>query len=155
MSPATHPRRAVMATALLAGWAVMWVGVRAARHDAADAHPVAIAVHLVAFDLAHDLVLAPLFVLGGWLIARLVPAPARGPLRASLAATVVTVVFALPLVRRWGERPANPSALPQDYGRNLVVLVVLVWVCGCATVILRVRRGRRSDGLAGPEPAGP
>jgi hypothetical protein len=48
-------------------------------------------------------------------------------------------------VRRLGARESNDSALPLDYGRNLVVVLAVVWV-GAALVVagrLLSRRVRR------------
>jgi hypothetical protein len=146
MTTDAKPRRGVMVVALVAGWAVMGFGAWSAAGDAADARPMALAVHIGAFALAHDLVVAPLFLAVGWLTTRLLPSVMRGPMAASLAATTVLVVFSIPLVRRWGERPSNPSALPQSYGRNVVVLLAVVWVVGFAVSGVRAWRSRSAAG---------
>ena len=76
--------------------------------------------------IVHDALLAPVFVLVGFATTR-VPHAARTPIRLALAASALLTVFAWPLVQGWGRRAANPSALPLDYGRNLVVSLVAIW----------------------------
>ena len=161
MNAVSRPRRSTMVAALVIGWAVMGFGLWSALADSADARPTALVVHIVVFALAHDLLVAPLFVAGGWVLSRVLPSVMRGPVAGSVAASVVVVVFALPLIRRWGERPSNPSALPQDYGRNLVVLLAVVWAVGLAVGVVRALRSRSvgrvgagPSGFTGPEAAG-
>ncbi|MCU1360992.1 MAG: hypothetical protein JWN99_2281 [Ilumatobacteraceae bacterium] len=43
---------------------------------------------------------------------------------------------------RWGRRPTNSSTLPLDYGRNLTIVLVAVWVLALVVVVVRVRAGR-------------
>jgi hypothetical protein len=99
---------------------------------------------LVGSALVHDLVLAPVVVIVGWLIARILPGWARPPVWFALAATGLLVVLTWPLVRRWGERPANPSLLPLDYSRNLVAALVVVWLVAGADLVRRVAARRRA-----------
>ncbi len=130
--------------ALVVGWALMGVGVWNALQNDGDANPVALVKLVVGFDLVHDLVLAPLLVLGAWLITRLLPKPARGPCRVAGALTVLLVVFSRPLVAGWGRRPSNSSTLPHDYGRTVVLLLVAIWACTAVFITLRVVRQRRA-----------
>jgi hypothetical protein len=134
----------VMVPTLLVGGLIMGFGVKSALGDARDAHPVALAAHIVGFDLAHDLVFAPVILLVGWLVKRIVPAYARGPVRAALATSLMFVVFSYPLVRRWGQRRGNPSTLPLPYGTNLAIILVIVW-CIAAAVIIRNKQLARRD----------
>ncbi|MEZ5142252.1 MAG: hypothetical protein R2726_06990 [Acidimicrobiales bacterium] len=96
--------------------------------------------------LVHDLVLAPTVTLVGLALARVLPEPARGPVRGAAALTGILVLFAYPLLRGFGRRAANPSILPLDYGRGLAVLVGVVWAV--AVVLLGWRRWAR--GRRGP-----
>jgi hypothetical protein len=134
------PRRTrLFVPALVLGWAVIVVGVMAALDDARDAHPFALLVHVVAFDLGHDVLLVPTALVIGWLVGRVVPPVARGPVRSALAVSAMFVIFAYPLIRRWGRRPTNSSTLPLAYGTNLAIVLVLVWLVAAAVVIRRVR----------------
>jgi hypothetical protein len=131
--------------ALLVGLALISVGVRSALGNQRDSHPSALVAHVVGFDLAHDLLLAPIALFVGWIIKKILPPYARGPIRGAIAISSMFVVFAYPLVRRWGKRPGNPSTLPLPYGTNLAIIVGIVWIT--AAVIVARRRLR----VSGPE----
>jgi hypothetical protein len=141
---ASHASAKAMVPALVVGWAIIAFGAKAALSHSYDAHPFGLVVHLVAFDLVHDLVIAPAALLVGWAAGRFLPPVARGPVRAALAATALFVVFSYPLVRRWGRRPTNVSTLPLAYGRHLLIIVIAIWMLAALTVVLRVARARPS-----------
>ena len=137
-----HRRSRAFLPAFVVGWLVIAYGARTALDDATDAHPFALLVHVVAFDLAHDLFVAPIVLVVGWLTGRLLPPVARGPVRSAIAVTAMFVVFSYPLLHRWGRRPTNSSTLPLEYGRNLVIIVAIVWTVALSTTIVRVVRRR-------------
>jgi hypothetical protein len=70
-------------------------------------------------------------------MTRNLPAPIRTPARFALAVTALVTAIAWPLVRGWGYRAANPSALPLDYGRNLAGVLVAVWIVALIAAVLR------------------
>ena len=137
------PRKRWFLPALVIGWGLIAFGAWSALRDPDDANPLALVVHLVAFDLGHDLIVAPALLVGGWLIGRLLPPSLRGPVRAAGAASALVVVFSVPLVKRWGQRPTNSSTLPLDYGRNVVIVIVAIWSIAAITVITRALRAKR------------
>ena len=128
----------VFVPTLLVGWAIIAFGARSALGNARDAHPVALLVHVVTFDLVHDLVIAPTLFIVAWSIGKAVPVVARGPVRAAAAATALYVAIAYPLIRRWGRRPTNSSTLPLDYGRNLAIVIAIVWLLAGVVTVRRV-----------------
>jgi hypothetical protein len=130
--------------ALVVGWALIGVGVWSALQNTADANPGALLKLVVGFDLLHDLVFAPLLVGAAWLIARLLPEPARGPCRVAGALTVLIVLFSRPLVAGYGRRPTNSSALPHDYGHTVLLLLVAVWTLTLVFIAVRALRRRRT-----------
>ena len=83
--------------------------------------------------LLHDLVIAPVWIGLGWLAARLLPAAARPAVVVGAAVAGLLALIALPFVLGFGVDPANPSFLPRDYGRNLllvdaaVLMVAALW----------------------------
>lgn len=101
--------------------------------------------------VAHDGVLAPLTVLAGLGISRVVPARVRAPIQAGLFATAAVSLAALALVLGFGRRPDNPSLLPLPYGRNLLLLLTVIWaaVALLCLVPLLFRRRRRRRGSLG------
>jgi hypothetical protein len=128
--------------ALAAGWAVMIGAAVGALLDARNANLPALVRYIVIFDVVHDAVIATLTVALAWLVGRWAPPAVRGPLRAALALTAIVAVFSYPLVRRLGERQTNSSALPLDYGRNVVIVLAAIWLGAAAVVAVRLV-GRR------------
>ena len=100
---------------------------------------------LVAGVVLHDAVLAPLVLLAGVVVSRVLPRALRGP------AVVVAVVLgsvtlvAVPVLGGFGRRPDNPTLLGRDYtvGWLLVAGVVLAGVAlgAWAAHTMRTRRG--------------
>lgn len=129
---------------LLVGWVVMAVAVRGllVNTDARmGTDPPGWALLLVKSNLIHDLVLVPAVLLVGVVVARVVPARVRAAVQAGLIATGVIVLFAFPFVRGYGVKPDNPTVLPQDYGRGLLVVLAAVWA---VTAALAARQWQRS-----------
>jgi hypothetical protein len=129
--------------AVVVGWTLIGVGVWSAVHDSTEANPTALFKLIVTFDLLHDLVFAPLLLLGAWLLARVLPEPARGPARIGGAVTVLIVLFSRPLVAGWGRRPTNSSTLPHDYGHTVELLLLALWTSIVVFVAVRMVRRRR------------
>jgi hypothetical protein len=130
--------------ALGVGWAVMVGAGVGAVLDSHNANLAALVRYVVIFDVVHDLTIAPLVVAVAWLAGRWLPPVALGPVRGALALTAIVIVFATPLVRRF-TRTVNSSALPLDYGRNVVIVLGVVWVAAAGVIVVRLaaRRLRR------------
>ena len=122
------------------GWAVIAWGVIGILSNSLDTRPANLAKFVVGGALLHDLLVAPVAVLVGVLIARTVPAPARGPVQAALAVSAIIALFAYPLVRGYGLAANNPTSLPHNYGLNLVVVLGVVWAVTAAAVVMRLKR---------------
>ena len=95
--------------------------------------------------LLHDLVIAPVWIGLGWLAARFLPAAARPAVVIGAAVTGVLTLVALPWVLGVGADPANPSFLPRDYGRNLLLVDVGVLVVAALWATVATRRARRAS----------
>ena len=95
-----------------AGWALILWGVRGALHHRIDTRPGQLARFLLGGALAHDLVLAPLVLLAGTALARIVRGRWRAPLQAALFVSGTLLLFTYPALR--GPRAAQPHvAAPQ------------------------------------------
>jgi hypothetical protein len=117
----------------------------------------------VGANLVHDLLIAPVVCVTGWLLARLLPRVARAPVATGAIATGVLAVVAVPIVRGYGRdaAPANPTVQPLDGTTATLWVIGAVWatvVVWLAVRLLRAR-GAGSRGLApparttpGPEP---
>ena len=82
--------------------------------------------------LLHDLVIAPVWIGLGWLAARFLPAAARPAVVVGTAVAGVLTLVALPFLLGFGADPGNPSFLPRDYGRNLLLVDAGVLVVAAA-----------------------
>ena len=98
---------------------------------------------LVGLDLAHDLVLAPVIVAIGYLVSRLVPAPARAAVQVALILSgTVLLVGLLPLTGSAGN--GNPTIQPIRYGPPITAVILTIWLtAGAATLLARPRRRSR------------
>jgi hypothetical protein len=115
--------------------------------EADRTRPADAARFVLGLAVAHDVLVAPLVVLAGWVVARVVPVSARAPVQVALVASAFVVVFAFPFVRGYGRVVTNPSILPRDYGRGTVAVVAAVWTVAAVALLagqFRRRRARRA-----------
>ena len=138
-----RPPRWPVVTGAVVGVALMAVGVSSLLQESHDTHPFVTARWVVGLALAHDLVLAPLVVLVGAALRRWVPLGARAFLAGGLVVSGALTLIAWPLVRGYGRSAGNPSILPRDYGRGLLVALVATWV---VTALLALRARTRTSG---------
>ena len=139
MSAAPRPAgpRFWISTAI--GWAVIAWGVFGIFSNSVDTRPANLAKFVVGGALLHDLLVAPVVILAGVLITRAVPRRVRGPVQAALIVSAVVALFAYPLVRGYGLAANNPTSLPYNYGRNLVIVLGVVWAVAAAGIVLKLR----------------
>lgn len=98
--------------------------------------------------VAHDGIVAPLTIVAGLAVGRYVPGRVRPPVQAGLFVSAALVVASSSLVLGLGSDPLNPSALPLPYGRNLALLLALVWAAVLVAIVVRTVRSRRRSGPA-------
>jgi hypothetical protein len=98
------------------------------------------AAFLLAVLLGHDGLLMPLAMGLGVLAGRVVPMLARGVVAGAMSISGALVFVALPFVLGFGAKPDEPSALPLNYGRGLVIMLAVVWTAAAVTVLYRRRR---------------
>jgi hypothetical protein len=123
-----------------AGWALILWGVRGALHHRIDTRPPQLVGFLLGGALAHDLVLAPLVLLGGVLLARTVGGRWRAPVQAALFIAGTLLLFTYPALRGYGRALHNPTSLPHDYAANLLLVIGGVVVAVAAAAILSASR---------------
>lgn len=97
--------------------------------------------------LANDLLVLPAVIVAGFVAGRWLPRWAKPVVQGALFVSLVLVVVALPLLLGPGRNADIPSALPREYGRNLLLALAVVWLV--AGVLMLLRRRRRAD--AAPE----
>jgi hypothetical protein len=121
------------------GWAVIVWGLIGILSNSLDTRPANLARFVVGGALLHDLLVAPLAVLAGVLVARAVRGRARGPVQAALVVSAIVALFSWPLVRAYGLAANNPTSLPHNYGRNLLVVLGAVWAVTAVVIALKYR----------------
>jgi hypothetical protein len=122
------------------GWLVIGYGVWGLLDNAARTNPDHWIRWFVGSLIVHDLVVAPLTFAVGALVVGRIPLRFRAPFKGGLIASAVIVVTTWPLVRGYGLRADNASALPNNYLAGLAMVLVVVW---SAVALFAVRSWRR------------
>jgi len=99
------------------GWAVIAWGLRGIFQHSLDTRPANLARFVVGGALLHDLIIAPLIIGAGVLLARAVPGRARAVIQGALAVSGIVALFSYPLVRGFGLAANNPTSPAQLCGR--------------------------------------
>ncbi|HUR22606.1 MAG TPA: hypothetical protein VMZ73_01920 [Acidimicrobiales bacterium] len=139
MSAAPRPAGPRFWISAAVGWAVIGWGVAGIFRHSLDTRPANLAKFVVGGALLHDLIIAPVLILVGVLVARAVPGRASGPVQAALAISAIVALFSWPLVRAYGLAANNPTSLPHNYGLNLLIVLGVVWAVAAAAVVLKLR----------------
>ena len=78
--------------------------------------------------VVHDLLFAPIVVLGSVALVRVVPGRVRAPVQVACIVSGALVAVSIPVVRGTGRLANNPSLLPSEhYGTRLLLLLAAVW----------------------------
>lgn len=135
------------------GLFIIGFGVRGILSDRGATPPRGFAQWFIGSAIVHDALIAPCAFAIAWAVGRVLPRAAVVPVRLGLATSALLIAFAWPLVRGYGRRESNPTALPLDYGRNLLLTLVVVWLtvfAAIATKTLRAHHARPDE--QGPTP---
>ena len=127
MSGARGPAGPAFWSAVVAGWAIIAVGVIALVGRLGTRGTLDVGLWVVAGNIVHDLAIVPLAGAIAIAVSLVVRPPWRTPLLAGLATSAVVVLFAVPLLGRYGAKPKNPTLLPLDYPSAVVTVLVVVW----------------------------
>ncbi len=92
---------------------------------------------LVLILVLHDGLLLPVFLIAGALVHRLVPPGVRAIVQSAVIVSASVTLVALPLVLGYGRSADNPSALPLNYGRGLLLVLAVIWTATLATIAAR------------------
>ncbi len=133
---------------IAAGWVVMGVAVVGMYRDPLLGSPGSWATWVVGAAVVHDAVVLPIVVGVGWIVGRVLPSAWRTPWRVVLVVGAVISLVTYPIARRWGARADNPSILPLDVARHLLVLLGILAVAAVVAGILnsiRIHRQHTTD----------
>ncbi|MGI8810721.1 MAG: hypothetical protein ACR2KK_23315 [Acidimicrobiales bacterium] len=143
--PEHHPGGLIFWVSAASGWAVIAWGLRGIFQHSLDTRPSNLAKFVVGGALLHDLLIAPVVVVAGVLLARAVPGRARAVVQGALAVSAIVALFSYPLVRAYGLAANNPTSLPRNYGANLLIVLGLVWAVAAGLVFARLRKPAQTD----------
>jgi hypothetical protein len=128
------------------GWAVIAYGLRGLWHHRLDTRPANLARFVVGGALIHDLLLAPVVLLLGIALSRIVPPAIRAVVQGALIVSACLALFSWPLVRDYARVLHNPSSLPHNYTANLGIAIGLVWLVAAALAAAKIRKARVAPG---------
>ena len=132
--------RRIFWSCVAVGWAVMGYGVWGLLDNANRTHPEQWIRWFAGSLIVHDFVIAPLTFGFGVLVVARVPRRIRAPMTAGVIASAIIILTAWPLLRGYGLRSDNPSALPNDYLAGLAMVLVAVWSVVAACAVRAIRR---------------
>jgi hypothetical protein len=95
--------------------------------------------------VVHDFLVAPVVIGVGALLARFLPAPARGPVVVGLVVSALLALVAVLFVLNPGN-PDEPGFLPRDYLRNLLLIDGAILLVAAGWAVLATRRSARARG---------
>lgn len=93
--------------------------------------------------LIHDLLLAPVVCMLGWISARRLPRSAVAPVQAALVASGIVALVSWPFVRGYGITPGEPSFLSRNYTGSVLVVWTVVWAVAIIAIVMRALNARR------------
>lgn len=93
--------------------------------------------------LVHDAVIAPVVIVTGVILARLLPGGMRPYVQSGLVISGGLLLVATPFLTGRGYQPGNPSALALDYGRGTAIAIGCVWAGVIVVAAARTAAGRR------------
>jgi hypothetical protein len=126
----------------IAGMALSAYGLVGLLGDAAIGDTRSWLTYFVGGLLAHDLVWAPLVLIGSVVVVRVVPTRVRPVVQGALIVTGTVLLVAYPVLNGSGRLANNPSILPLDYPRNLLIVLAAVWVVAAALMVRAARSPR-------------
>jgi hypothetical protein len=131
--------------AVAIGGGVIVFGIRGAVHAARATGPTDFFAWVIAADLLHDLVIAPVVCAAGFVLTRLLPERWRTPVRSGLIISALVVIVGWTGLRGYGRDrvPDNPTVQPLDYRTALLTVLAVVWIAVVLWGLLRMRASRR------------
>jgi hypothetical protein len=140
----TPPAGTEWRAGLAAGSAILAFGLYGLLHNSAQTVPANVLKWIAGSLILHDAILAPAVLATGLVLTRLLPAAIRAGIQATLSVCGAVAVMSVPVLKAAGRRPDNLSLLPHDYGRNLAVVIAVIFVGGTLLTLARAARAKRS-----------
>jgi len=87
--------------------------------------------------VVHDALVAPVVGIGGLVLAKVLPPPAKAPVVVGLVLSGVLALLTVPLVWRPYGVAVNPGLHDRNYLLGLAVALGVVWLAVAAAVLIR------------------
>jgi len=136
-----------------AGVALMAVGALAVLASVKGAALTNLGIWLVAGVALHDVVIALAVASIGFVVAKTIPRRVRGIVQGGLIVAAAVALMSIPVVLGKAKTPLNPSILPLDYPRNLMIIIGIVFAI--TAVVAAVKLARRQPELVDEGPKVP
>jgi hypothetical protein len=113
---------------LATGWIVIVYGVvQLFANKDRTAGALRIAAWVASGHAVHDLLVVPVALASGTVLAAVLAPHLRAPVRAGLLGSAFVLAVAYPALRGFGRKPGNPSLLPLDYVSSVASALAIVW----------------------------
>ncbi len=140
--PAHEPLPRIFWPALAVGWGVITVGLVGvfgkAHHFAGTVPWRDVGKWTVGLAIVHDLFVAPTVCIIGLILSRIISPRIRGPIQAGLIVSALVTVTAWPVYRVGVPLREDPSILPGDYGRGLLIVLSVIWLVALGLIVRSV-----------------
>ncbi|HZB31762.1 MAG TPA: hypothetical protein VE465_16515 [Streptosporangiaceae bacterium] len=123
------------------GVALVAVGFGGLLAHAADTQPVGWLTWFAGAVVVHDFLFVPVVLALAALVVRL-PLRYRTPVQSAAVIGGTITIVSLPLVLGFGKSAGNPSQLPLDYGRNLLLVLAAIAVVTAVVIAGRALSAR-------------
>lgn len=122
---------------------ILAYGLRGAHADLPGVQLTSAITYFVGGAVVHDLALAPLVCVIGWLVLRFVPGVAVAPVQVALIVSGIVGLVSWPFVRGYGITEGEPSFLSRNYTVSVLTVWGAVWVTAALVIGIRVISARR------------
>lgn len=140
MSPGT-PMGPLARAFFALGLGVCAFGVAGLIANQSQTKPLNWLLFLFGSLFAHDGLWIPIVVVGSFVLVVVLPVWATPFAQASIYVAACAVLITIPALTGKGELASEPSLLPNDYPRNLAIVVGVILAAGLALALRRRRSG--------------
>ena len=128
------------------GLAFLAIGAYALATTLSPGQIPSLAGWLIGVLVVHDAIIVPLTIVVGFALSKTVSARVRPVVQGGLIVAAILSLISIPVVLAYGRYPENPSLLPLDYGRNIVIILITVGlITGLLVGIRLLRTSNRND----------